>query len=212
MIFLHNHIDKLFEQAEPIHEDNDILEAAKMRKAKNNPPGKSTDPIGDEISWELILRDCTDEDIVIISHDLDWKYAEEGRVILHPFLQEEWNGTKTKAKVNLFSSLAAFIESIAPKKITKEDVDAEKKIGLPLTYTVKVVDGTRVNDGAVLVTPPSVFVGTPSISTWQPVNVSGTTLVSLPICKSCRSVVPVNYLHSAFGDNNICPYCSAPMS
>jgi hypothetical protein len=46
---LNNHINKLIENAESVQEDRHIILSAHERKMKNKPPGKNTDPLGDEI-------------------------------------------------------------------------------------------------------------------------------------------------------------------
>lgn len=103
---LQNHIGKLMENAENIQEDPSVLEGAQVRKLKNNPPGKSIDPLCDEIIWELLLQKCTDENLAIIVHDGDWKYIDGNKTQLHPFLQKEWDDKNTGNKIELFSSLA----------------------------------------------------------------------------------------------------------
>lgn len=122
---LKNHIQKLYKNSESTKEDKRICDAAGLRKMKQNPPGKHQNPLGDEIVWELILQKYSDDDVVIIVHDEDWRCMKE-KTKLHPFLEMEWQ-EKTKKKIKLFDTISQFIDTIEPKKITKKDKESEKK-------------------------------------------------------------------------------------
>lgn len=195
---LTDHIKKLLENSESIKEDKEVLEAAQLRKMKNNPPGKSTDPLGDEIVWELLLRTCINDHLVVITHDEDWKYVEGEKVKLHPFLQMEWE-EKTKAKIEHFNSLAPFIKTLAPDKVTKEDVKAEEE---------KV---PKIKEPFIYYTPPNFGVvspiSTPSIGTWQPVTVQGGT--ELIQCYSCFRLVNRNEYYGFTPQGYQCKYCAS---
>lgn len=216
---LQNHIEKLLKKAnKDIIENREILEAAHMRKLKGNPPGKSTDPLGDEISWELLLHRSIDDKLIIITHDEDWRYSGEGKSILHPSLQKEWD-RESKHEVKLFQSLAPFIKSVAPNKINKKELETERKSINPSPFFIQVGDGIRVatsspsaslslsNMGSVI--PVSTVSASASLSSnvsqWQPITVSGTnTLVQ---CYSCgRFIVPSDYY--GFTQNGFkCKFC-----
>lgn len=200
---LQNHIEKLMENADNIQEDQSILEGAQARRLKNNPPGKSVDPLGDEIVWELLLQKCTDENLVIIVHDGDWKYVDRNKTQLHPFLQKEWDRKNTGNKIELFSSLAPFIKSIAPGKVTKKDIESEKQSAIPLTYRADEDKGfiffTPQNLGAV--SPTS----TPSISQWQPITVVGSA--GLVQCYSCGRWVNRGDYYGFTPKGYACKFC-----
>lgn len=53
--------------------DENELSRAKERKLLGNPPGKNTDPLGDQVSWEQILSKCKDTPkLWILTRDLDY--------------------------------------------------------------------------------------------------------------------------------------------
>lgn len=208
---LHNHIDKLFAKAEIIREDDKILEAAQVRKLKNNPPGKSTDPLGDEIVWELLLQRFTDDDLAIIVHDGDWRYESDGKKMLHPFLKKEWDEKQTGKNIKLFPSIALFIKSIDPKKVTKKDVETEKIMDLPVAYGTPEQYGNRMNGNFVVVpisgsASPSI---SPSGSQWQPVTVSGSLSPSGMVqCYSCFRMVPIKDYYGFTANGYRCKFCA----
>lgn len=213
---LHNHIDKLFAKADAIREDDKVLGAAQVRKLKNNPPGKSTDPLGDEIVWELLLQKYTGDDLSIIAHDGDWRYEDNGKGSLHPFLKKEWDQKQTGKSIKLFPSIAPFIESIAPKKVTKKDIETEKIMDLPVGYGSQEQYGNRIN-GNFVVVPLSVGSaspsGSPSVSQWQPVTVSGSASVSpsagaVVQCFSCSRMVPIKDYYGLTPQGYMCKFCA----
>lgn len=207
-----DHIDKLIAAADSITEDREVLDAALLRKMKGNPPGKNQDPLGDEIVWELLMQKCTDEDMVIIAHDGDWTHSDKGKNELHPFLEKEWSERNGK-KISLFPSLAPFIESIDPKKVTKKDLELEKerKITLPLTYMVNVNDGVKVSEKSSLFLSPASLgttpLSNPSISQWQPITVVGTAPAGYVQCYSCGRFVLQSEYYGLTVRGYGCKYC-----
>lgn len=202
---LENHIEKLIKKAEDIQEDQNILYAAQVRKLKKNPPGKNTDPLGDQIVWELLLQKCTDEDLTVIVHDEDWKYTDGNKTRLHPLLQKEWDMKNTGNKVKLFPSLAPFIESIAPGKLTKKDIESEKQSSTPPTYRGDVdrefIFFTPPNLGAVSSASP------PSVSQWQPVTVVGSA-GEIVQCYSCGRWVNRSDYYGFTPQGYGCKFCA----
>ncbi|MEP7167589.1 MAG: PIN domain-containing protein [Candidatus Woesebacteria bacterium] len=214
---MNDYIEKLYSKAEKVREDEKTIEAAQLRKLKCNPPGKKENPLGDEIVWELLLQKCSNDDLVIISHDGDFSYTDEQETVLHPLLQKEWNERAPTKKVTVFSSIATFIESIAPSKVTKKDVDSEKKTpkdAFASPYSINVSDTVRVDDlsgisispnmGAAL--PRTAMLNDPSLSTWQPVTVSGNfpTIVSCGNCGNAYLTEGLTKIGTAYS----CPHCS----
>ena len=83
-------LEKIFKNAIPHNFSQ--LEAARRRKELGNPPGKNTDPIGDELNWEQILDYAEKEkcSIWIISKDGDFiTKSVNGIVFGNPFLLRE---------------------------------------------------------------------------------------------------------------------------
>ncbi len=67
-----DHFTPLSDFAKKTPETEVILNLARVRKERGNPPGKKEDYIGDELVWEILLTYCTKDDISIISVDGDW--------------------------------------------------------------------------------------------------------------------------------------------
>src|SRR5690606_27408643 len=91
-------IEQIFSSAKNLVVSSAILEKAETRRAVGNPPGKRSDPIGDEINWELLLHEFTrtpsplsptDNDLHIISNDRDWESGFQDESPNH-FLCMEW--------------------------------------------------------------------------------------------------------------------------
>lgn len=198
----HNHIEKLFAQAEKIVEDEQIIEAAKLRKMKHNPPGKNNDPLGDQIVWELLLQKYNDDDLVIISSDMDWGYDGLDQRNLHPLLEKEWS-ERSKYKVEKYMSLSSFMSTFGYKKEKKEE---EQKPSLPvsipdyagITYAPPMEPSFLADFAAP--EDPSIY-----SSAWQPVNVQAAPIMGVQ-CDRCGRIRPYN--ESIFlGSGYLCRNC-----
>lgn len=63
---------------------------ARERREIGNPPGKPTDPLGDQISWEQLLSHCkTKPRIWLVSADSDYSIEHQGKRFLNSFLQQD---------------------------------------------------------------------------------------------------------------------------
>jgi hypothetical protein len=81
-------LDVLFRKA-VIHEAEE-LQRARERKERGNPPGKKTDPLGDQLTWEQLLSHCKDKlRFWIISRDSDYFTKHLGGRFLNPFLYND---------------------------------------------------------------------------------------------------------------------------
>jgi len=121
-----NEIEPLIRHAASIHENDKLVDAARKRRLKGNPPGKRQGPIGDEIEWEILINLCSDDELIIITNDGDWKHPDKLKNELHPFLIREWKA-KTKKKIKLYSTLGEFINKHTKKKIAKDTIEKERK-------------------------------------------------------------------------------------
>ena len=66
------------------------LQRARDRKERGNPPGKKSDPLGDELCWEQILSQCQDKPrLWIITKDSDYGTVHAGKMILNAALYQE---------------------------------------------------------------------------------------------------------------------------
>jgi hypothetical protein len=70
----------------------DELKRARQRRECGNPPGKSSDPLGDQISWEQLLTHCTQNGckrIWIITDDTDYLAKYQKKRLLNPLLNRD---------------------------------------------------------------------------------------------------------------------------
>src|SRR5205807_861408 len=81
-------------------EDDTLVNKAYKRYLTGYPP-ISSPHIGDQIVWEIILRDIHD-DIIIVSNDKDWA-DQENKNEIHPYLKDELY-RKEKKKIELIKS------------------------------------------------------------------------------------------------------------
>ena len=181
-------IQQLMNKAEDIHENQDTIEAARIRRFKGNPPGKKTGSSGDEIVWELLLKECMDDDLVIVSEDGDWKNIGQEATSLHPFIEREWQH-KSKNTIKLFCSLGEFVNSQTPQEVSKKDIQLEKE-ALFSNILMRDYQGSISN----LVTGPSGPAMPSSISgspgSWLPFTIVGT---NDPIaCVNCGQINPAS--------------------
>jgi predicted nucleic acid-binding protein len=89
-------------------ETENYIDLAKNRNFLGNPPGKNK-TIGDEINWEGLLAEVeNDGELILISHDGDFKNDFDG-VQIKPFLRDEWL-EKKKTEIYLYKSLGRFFE------------------------------------------------------------------------------------------------------
>jgi hypothetical protein len=78
----------LFDKAVEASEEE--LQRARKRKERGNPPGKPSDPLGDQISWEQLLtyvQSSGHKDIWLITRDTDYfAKTDKGVLLLNPLL------------------------------------------------------------------------------------------------------------------------------
>lgn len=132
---LNDEINVLYKNATVVHPKKNIIELASLRHSLGNPPGKGgNNPIGDELEWEILLNNFTDQDLIVITNDGDWKdINDENEEGLNYFLNVEWK-SKTDKNITFYKSLGEFInEKIKPTKpISKEEIETEERISEPI--------------------------------------------------------------------------------
>jgi hypothetical protein len=140
--FIKKDIEGLIKLSVVAKYDEHLFNLAYRRKLLGNPPGKRINPVGDELVWEMILADFTDDDLCIVSGDGDWGNELERDNQVNPLLSKEWKN-KTNKNLMLFSALGDFINFITKKEtVPKAQIDEEKratqniqKIGMALATT-----------------------------------------------------------------------------
>jgi hypothetical protein len=66
------------------------LERARARREHGTPPGKATDPLGDQLSWEQLLSQCqSNRRLWIITGDSDFATKHAGKMILNAALYKD---------------------------------------------------------------------------------------------------------------------------
>ncbi len=118
-------IKDIFKSAKIIELNDEIINKAKNRYIRGNPPGKKNS-YGDAINWETLLSEVkNNEDLYFISGDSDY-FSEIDSNEFSPFLQREW-GKNKNSKIIFYKFISKFINKEFPEiKITKDDVTSEK--------------------------------------------------------------------------------------
>jgi hypothetical protein len=109
-------LEKVFENA--VQPSDTEISNAKSRKEVGNPPGKHTDPIGDEISWEQLLSTYKgDSPLWIISADNDYSSMVNNRRYLNAYLFNELkHKLDSEPVVHVFDSLAKGIKHFSENR------------------------------------------------------------------------------------------------
>ncbi|OGF21858.1 hypothetical protein A2Y83_01780 [Candidatus Falkowbacteria bacterium RBG_13_39_14] len=189
-------INKLFKLAEKAKETKDLLDLAYYRYLKGNPPRKSDQSYGDAIIWETLLKDYSDNDLIIVSHDRDFAVELKGPKKLHPFLEYEWQ-QKNNKKIFLTDTLGEVINKITKKEtIKKEAIQEEKKVSADYWRkefaTMSVASGIVNNFGLGSVN----YI--PESSIPLQVNIDKGFAV-VKVCSHCGWLI--------VGENSHCPIC-----
>jgi PIN domain len=127
------------------------MQRARDRRELGNPPGKSNDPIGDQLAWEQILtRFKNKKRLWIISGDSDYGTIYNKKGFLNPFLYDELCAHTPSPEVYLFTCLIEglnhFVEMTgveASQRLTPEDTEEIKKEEQSLLYLAEPTELMR---------------------------------------------------------------------
>ena len=87
-------LDKLWSYAK--EHTLEQLEKARWLKEVGEPPGKKSDPLGDQLSWVQFVDECSDvSEVIIVTRDSDYWYEHDRRHYLHPALKDALPGIIT---------------------------------------------------------------------------------------------------------------------
>lgn len=104
----------IFQHATPYKAEE--MERARKRKELGNPPGKKTDPIGDELTWEQILSNLKGKkSLWLITKDTDYGIDCDGKLLMNPFLQQEVRRANKDVETFLFADLIAGLKHFTEK-------------------------------------------------------------------------------------------------
>ncbi len=123
----------IFERAIP-HSQEEI-QRARERREFGNPPGKASNPIGDQLTWEQILSHFQGKRrLWIISRDGDYGTLFGGKGFINRFLYEELQAVSPGAEAFLFADtvegITHFVAATgvkAEKRLTPEEVEEIEK-------------------------------------------------------------------------------------
>lgn len=116
-------IHKLFKKATLAKIDPNLLNDARARVERGNPPGKRNS-IGDAIHWEILLKSIPyEENLYIVTSDLDF-YSKLEPSKIDNFLEDEWY-EKKNADIFLYNSLSKFFVEQYPNIKLAEDFEKE---------------------------------------------------------------------------------------
>jgi hypothetical protein len=139
------------------------LQRARDRREIGNPPGKSTDPIGDQLTWEQILTHFQGKKrLWIISKDSDYGTIYGGKGFLNHFLYNELRKVVSSPEVYFFQDVVEglnhFVDTTsvkAEKRLTPEDEEEIKKEERSLPYLILTNEEMRQMMADVLESLPS---------------------------------------------------------
>ena len=126
-------LDTIFKRA--VRPTQEELQKARERKERGNPPGKSENPLGDQLTWEQILTQCQQwSQLWIVTNDGDYATLHNSELLLNPFLYKELLQRNPKLEIYCFKKLLAglqhFTKTIGAdlnKQITPADIEEIKK-------------------------------------------------------------------------------------
>ena len=105
--------------------NQDQLDRARDRRERGNPPGKRSDPLGDQISWEQFLDAAEGkESVFIITRDRDFTAKVGNGLVLNPLLRADL-GKKGVKEINVYDNLATAVKAIKLSKLV--DLKIEDK-------------------------------------------------------------------------------------
>ena len=161
----------------PTRPTPDQMKRAGARKEVGNPPGKKSDPLGDQISWEQFLDYCRDHKVTkvwIISKDGDYRTeCIDGSFVVNPMLQRELKQTgveEIQCIVDLLDAGEDFARN-AGVTVKTLPTEAEKReiwkqydaIAIPTLYS------------NIVLTTPGLHVGSPIFGSQSMVKIFDAT-------------------------------------
>lgn len=110
----------------PTDED---LKKARFRKEIGNPPGKNNDPLGDQLSWEMLLNISQKiQTLWIVTKDLDYYTENDKFLYLNPILKNDLTLLNPNISIKVFNKLSEALRDFNKQELittipTKEDLD-----------------------------------------------------------------------------------------
>lgn len=105
-------INEIFNFPVIIENNDELINAARIRFDLGNPPGKKNS-YGDALNWEILLRNVPfNNDLIFISDDKDY-YSELDSSKFNKYLKNEWNALKN-SNIIYFKSISDFFKNMYP--------------------------------------------------------------------------------------------------
>jgi hypothetical protein len=120
-----------------IQPSTDDLIRARYRKEIGNPPGKKNDPLGDQLSWEMLLNIVPKiNNIWIISKDQDYYTESKDSLYLNPILKNDLIILNPEINIKVFNKLSEALRDFNNQELiasipSKDDLD---RISLSESY------------------------------------------------------------------------------
>lgn|GEM_PF-1962602 len=131
--------------AHPLKLNVTTLTKAKARKEIGNPPGKNNDPLGDQLSWTLILENIQSvSEFWLVTNDADYFTEYDRKLYLNPLLYNDLVAANPNIKVNVFNKLSDALADFSSKeKVTTLPPEKElEKISAEEPDSLKNPPGT----------------------------------------------------------------------
>lgn len=207
----------LFEKFMPLTIDypltSQIVMRADRRRKFRLSPGKKNDPIGDQLAWEIVLENCSGDNLIIVSNDSDFDYSADPSVV-NPLLKTEWlKKSMGKKSIELYKDLGSFIKYFEKDfDVPKEETQKEKQKVKSYSYPSLLVSPSLspVGTASINISPLSASLTGPSGPTGPtgpyygglsiPTVGDGSNIVT---CRECGHLVVLQ------SGENACPYCGA---
>lgn len=134
---------------------DDQLSRARLRKELGNPPGKTEDPLGDQLCWEQLLESLQRGDrLWLVTNDKDYFTAFKGELFLNPALKNDVTAKLgAEFEVYYFNDLPAALKHFNANKVEEGDFDIpsdEELDEIEKEYRTALADDERLAMAAAL--------------------------------------------------------------
>ncbi|MGV9013676.1 MAG: PIN domain-containing protein [Flavobacteriales bacterium] len=110
-------IDDVSVQLKPVFDraiqsTSELIQMATERRSLGRPPGKWSDPLGDQLNWEVLLPHIRDvSQFILISNDFDFfASGDKDEQLLNPVLYDEMRAINASIEVRCTNSLSDGLE------------------------------------------------------------------------------------------------------
>lgn len=121
-----NELLTIFRQ--PLNASKEAFQKAVQRKQIGNPPGKPNDPLGDQLSWEILLEHLEGvTELYIVTNDTDYTSSYNDLTLLNPVLYNDLIKLKPDLIVHVFRKLSLALKAFNQQEPIKA-LPAEKEL------------------------------------------------------------------------------------